>query len=59
MMFGEVDSAKLSWSHGEGPDEADVERFNQWLAGDNSAGLKVRFEGDSDGLSIIIERTAI
>ena len=59
MMFSEVDAAQLSWSHGEGPGEKDVDKLNAWLAGDNSAGLKVRFEGDSDSLTIIFERTEI
>lgn len=52
-MFEKIDSGRLTWEHGEMPDKTDVERLVAWLRGEGYP-LDIRFEGDSDGMTLFI-----
>ena len=55
-MFEKIDSVRLCWSHGEGPDDKDVASLNEWLEEKWDKHVRIRFEVDSDGMTMFAER---
>ncbi len=56
MTLQKTDSVYLRWSHGERPEEKEVEELNEWLEKKWDVHIRVRFEDSPDSMTIFFER---